>query len=67
MTERSGCVNIRNFGSGRWCIGSGGGNVDERQLIAQLVSLAGRWWLPWWPAGNVQRTPSQSSLVHNSK
>jgi hypothetical protein len=67
MMERCGCaVGIRNFGSVR-DIGSGGGKVDERQLIAQLVAEAGRWWLPWWPAGNVQRTPSQSSLVHNSK
>lgn len=59
---------MRNFGSSDFGggAGSGGGNVDDRQLIAQLVSDAGRWWLPWWPAGNEQRTPSQSSLVHKS-
>ena len=37
-------VNMRNAGSeGRTGLaGTGGGNVDERQLIAQLVSVAGR-------------------------
>jgi hypothetical protein len=56
----------RNF-FGTCLTGKGGGNVDDRQLIAQLVSVAGRWWLPWCPRGSVQRTPSQSSLVHKSK
>ena len=57
---------IRNFGSSLR-FGTGGGNVDERQLIAQPASVAGFWWLPWWPAGNVQRTPFQSSLRQSSK
>jgi hypothetical protein len=47
--------------------GTGGGNADARQLIAQVASVAGRWWLPWWPLGNVHRTPSQSSLEHMSR
>jgi hypothetical protein len=38
-------TNIRNFGSSGFA-GSGGGNVDDRQLIAQHVAVAGRWWLP---------------------
>ena len=38
----------------------------ERQLSEQPSAEAGRWWLPVWPAGSAQQTPSQSSFVQRA-